>query len=240
MNQYLKEHHTAENVAHQNNTIHVRISHYATSLVHYALTALGLVNAETLTQKATGSVNLDMILDATAGNRTIYTTKDVSGIIYIDVELKLEHKPTIFADNTNTPFLDKTFDTIFYDPPHAYGVHTGRHVHPSKAAAVEVGAEPNEVSCYYGWDKYETQMALINHIHKAQKEFKRILKDDGLLWLKWNEVTMQTGTIMNLFDGWTEVMRILVSQAVRPAGTRSTYWICLSKKKERIMQAKLF
>jgi hypothetical protein len=118
-------------------------------------------------------------------------------------------------------------------------VHTGRHIHPSKQAAIEVGADVDEASCYYGWDKYETQMALISHIHKAQVEFKRILKDDGLLWLKWNEVTISLGTIMHLFEGWTEVMRILVSQLVRPAGTRSTYWICLSKKMERIKQTTL-
>lgn len=180
-----------------------------------------------------------MILDASAGNRTIYTTKDIRSFIYIDVEKRLERKPTIIADNTNTPFLDETFTDIIYDPPHAYGVHTGRHIHPSRQAAIDAGCDPNEASCYYGWDKYNTQMALINHIYKAQKEFKRILKDDGLLWVKWNEVTMRIGTIMHIFDSWTEVMRITVSVIVRPAGTRATYWICLSKKKERMMQTTL-
>lgn len=181
-----------------------------------------------------------MILDASAGNRTIYTTKDVEAIIYLDMEKQLERKPTIIADNTTTPFLAKTFDTTIYDPPHAYGVHTGRHVYPSKQSALQANVDPDDVSCYYGWDKYQTQMALISHIFKAQKEFKRILKDDGLLWLKWNEVTITAATIMHLFDEWIEVMRITVSLAVRPAGTRKTYWICLSKKKGKMKQATLF
>lgn len=181
-----------------------------------------------------------MILDATAGNRTIYTTKDVDAIIYLDMERKLERKPTIFADNTKTPFLDKTFDTVFYDPPHAYGVKTGRHVHPSKQAAMEKGVDPNDVSCYYGWDKYNTQMQLIGHVHRAQKEFRRILKDDGLLWLKWNEVCIRINTIMHLFDDWVEVMRVTVSLSVRPAGTRATYWVCLSKKRGKLRQTTLF
>lgn len=180
-----------------------------------------------------------MILDASAGNRTIYTTKEVEGFIYIDMEKRLERKPTIIADNTKTPFLDKSFTDIFYDPPHAYGVHTGRHIHPSKQAAIDDGCDPDEVSCYYGWDKYNTQMQLIGHIHRAQKEFRRILKDDGLLWLKWNEVTITVNTIMHLFEEWNEVMRITVSITVRPAGTWATYWICLSKKKGKLRQSML-
>jgi len=66
-----------------------------------------------------------MILDATAGNRTMWKVKDAEGIIYIDMERRLMNKPTIFADNNTTPFLDKAFDTIFYDPPHKWGGTSG-------------------------------------------------------------------------------------------------------------------
>jgi len=59
-----------------------------------------------------------VILDATAGNRKMWRKKDYLDIIYLDIEKGLEVKPTIIADNTQTPFKDKTFHTIFYDPPH--------------------------------------------------------------------------------------------------------------------------
>lgn len=180
-----------------------------------------------------------MILDATAGNRTIWRKKDSDLVIYMDMEKKLTIKPTIFADNTQIPFIDGCCDNVFFDPPHAYGVYTGRHVHPSIVAAAEKGVDKSMVSAYYGWDKYKTQMALLNYVFKAQKEFKRILKCDGLLWLKWNEVCVHIGTVLHLFEDWIEMMRIEIAREVHPAGTRSTYWICMCKKKRRDMQLRL-
>lgn len=180
-----------------------------------------------------------MILDATAANRTIWRSKQHENIVYLDMEKKLELKPTIYADNTNSPFLDKTFNEVFYDPPHAYGVHTGRHVFPSKQAASDIGVDPDSVSIYYGWDKYKNQSELIHHVYNAQKEFQRILKDDGLLFLKWNEVCIGIGTIMSLFDDWKELMRILVDSKAHPAGTRNTYWIMMAKNIKKEVQATL-
>jgi len=180
-----------------------------------------------------------MILDATAGNRTMWQNRNNRNVIYIDMEKKLEVKPTVFADNKNTPFLDATFDTIFYDPPHAYGAYTSRHSQPSRAQMIAKYQDKRANPPYFGWDKYKTEMALLHHVFDAQKEFKRILKDDGLLWLKWNEVCIHLGTIIRLFEDWTELMRILVDASVHTAGKCNTYWVCLCKKKRRDVQSRL-
>jgi hypothetical protein len=155
------------------------------------------------------------------------------------MEKKLEVKPTVFADNKNTPFLDATFDTIFYDPPHAYGAYTSRHSQPSRAQMIAKYQDKRSNPPYFGWDKYKTEMALLHHVFDAQKEFKRILKDDGLLWLKWNEVCIHLGTIIRLFEDWTEMMCILVDASVHTAGKCNTYWVCLCKKKRRDTQSRL-
>ena len=66
-----------------------------------------------------------MILDATAGNRAIWQHKNCDKIVYMDLEKKLERKPSIFADNRHCPFKDNIFHTIFFDPPYDYG-----NIHP--------------------------------------------------------------------------------------------------------------
>ena len=61
------------------------------------------------------------ILDATAGNRTIWKTKESPYIIWIDIEPDLAFQPDIIMDSTNTTFDDDYFNTIFFDPPPFYG-----------------------------------------------------------------------------------------------------------------------
>ena len=180
-----------------------------------------------------------MILDATAGNRTMWKHKNTENIIYIDIEKKLERKPTIFADNTNTPFLSGIFDTIFYDPPHGWDVkgkvwimHAGKHDKDKKRA--------NPFSFdYYGWDKYRSRANLLNHIYKAQKEFMRILKPDGLLWLKWNETRIPLRRMFMIFDDWTELIRLVIEDPSQTLGNKQTYWICLIKEKRETTQTAL-
>lgn len=65
-----------------------------------------------------------MILDATAGNRTIYTYRQSENIIFVDIEKQLWVKPTLYADSRQLPFKDKAFSTIIFDPPHDWGEKT--------------------------------------------------------------------------------------------------------------------
>jgi len=181
-----------------------------------------------------------MILDATAGNRTMWRCKQSENIIYIDIERQLERKPTIFCSNTQTPFQDKTFDTIFYDPPHTYGITNHWHSYPRRTEEYLNKFKDNAIPRYYGWDKYKTKSQLLQHLAAASKEFYRILKDDGLLWLKWNEMSISIHTVLGLFDDWTELMRLYVKSPSQTAGKHQTYWICMEKKRQKNRQSILF
>jgi len=180
-----------------------------------------------------------MILDATAGNRTMWKTKNDKDIIYLDIEKKLEIKPTIYTDNTNTPFLPEAFDTIVYDPPHMYGDKSSYYVHPDSKSFKEKWQGYGEIPRYYGGDKYKNQMELIVHIYKAQKEFHRIIKDDGLLWLKWNETCISLNRVLRLFENWFIMLVLPIKSPTQTAGTKKTYWICLKKEKVKVVRTTL-
>jgi len=180
-----------------------------------------------------------MILDATAGNRTMWKDGHIEDTIYIDMERKLEVKPTIFADNTNTPFFDKQFDTIFYDPPHAYGAKGWFHSLPDKAQFRFKYPNEKGIPRYYGGDKYKSGQELIVHIYKAQKEFHRILKSDGLLWLKWNETDMSLRRILQLFELWHILLVLPIKSPQQTHGQKQTYWVCLAKEKREVVQTTL-
>ena len=180
-----------------------------------------------------------MILDATAGNRTMWQHKNSENIIYLDMERQLERKPTIFADNTKTPFKPKIFDTIFYDPPHTWGVYNHWHSYPKRTEEYLKKFNDKAIPRYYGWDKYATKSELLRHVYEAGKEFYRILKDDGLLWLKWNEMKISIHTILGLLPDWNELLRIYVKAPSQTAGKHQTYWICLEKKKKKYEQLTL-
>ena len=180
-----------------------------------------------------------VILDATAGNRTMWKHKNTENIIYIDIETKLERKPTIFADNTNTPFLSETFDTIFYDPPFMAGRGKGSFFSCpdiSKRVQTTMGLKG---ATFYGVGRYKSKQALIAHVYRAQKEFKRILKDDGSLWFKWSEADISLNRILSLFADWYELLRIYVRSPLQTIGKAQTYWVCLTKKERETTQTAL-
>lgn len=180
-----------------------------------------------------------MILDATAGNRTMWQQKNNQNIIYIDIEKTLTRKPTMFADNTLTPFLSQTFDTIFYDPPHSWDTKTGFFSFTTREEYNKMYKPKKSIPTYYGWDKYKTRRGLVAHVYRAQKEFQRILKHDGLLWLKWNEVEIPYLRIKGCFTDWHELLRIYVKSPRQSAGKGQSYWVCLCKKKVDTEQTEL-
>jgi len=171
-----------------------------------------------------------MILDATAGNRTMWRYPNSENIIYIDIEKRLEVKPTIFCDNTRMPFKDKQFDTIFFDPPHSWYEGDYYYTFPDRASLKAVYPTARESPPrYYGWDKIKNKSHLLKYLFNAQKELRRVLKDDGLLWLKWNEMKIPLATVLIIMQEWNELLRIYVKSPTQ-TGMQQTYWICLEKK----------
>jgi hypothetical protein len=180
-----------------------------------------------------------VILDATAGNRTMWQTAYDKDTIYIDIEKRLAVKPDIFADNTNTPFLSESFDTIFYDPPHGWGEGHPFYKYPDSESYKKKWQGYGEIPRYYGWDKFKNQQELLVHLWRAQKEFHRIIKDDGLLWLKWNETCISLNRVLRLFENWFIMLILSIKSPTQTAGTKKTFWVCLKKEKVKIVKTTL-
>lgn len=180
-----------------------------------------------------------MILDATAANRKMWQVRDSDNIIYIDQQTKLDVPPTLFCDNTNTPFADKKFHTIFYDPPHDWGLPSLYWGFASEKEKQERFKDFKGIPAYYGTEIYEKREELVLHIFKAQREFYRILKDDGLLWFKWNETKLKLRHVLTVFALWQPIMTIPVDRRGRGLSKEDTYWVCMEKKTEGYKQVLL-
>ncbi len=170
------------------------------------------------------------ILDATSGNRFIWKTKDSPHVLFIDIEEDLEFQPDRILDCTNTDFPNEQFSIIFFDPPHDYGVkkNSRKFTTPSKKVADEKWGHHRRYPPYYGWDKYQTKTGLLSFIHKAQKEFHRILKDDGVLFFKWCEIRLPLNNVLPFFKTWKEMMRFYIGHYSQDSEAQ-TYWVMFMK-----------
>ena len=57
------------------------------------------------------------VLDATWGNGVFWKSSPLRPEV-VGIDLCLDKRPTLYADNQVMPFGDDTFDVIVYDPPH--------------------------------------------------------------------------------------------------------------------------
>ena len=167
------------------------------------------------------------ILDATASYRSMWHTREDNRILWIDIEPELDLKPDLLMDCTCTDFEDKRFHTIFFDPPHSWGhtKNTGVHQTPSRKIMKEKGWG---TGAYYGFDRYKTKGELLSFINKAQKEFQRILSDDGILWFKWGELRITLDAIIPFFKDWRVMTKHEVAYRGKVVGCR-TWWVALMK-----------
>ena len=168
------------------------------------------------------------VLDATASYRSMWVTKESNKVLWIDVEPELDLKPDLLMDCTNTDFEDKRFHTIFFDPPHKFGERKNQGVH-STPSRVNQRERWGNSGAYYGSDKYPTKRALLAFINNAQKEFYRILSDDGILWFKWAEITTTLDALLPFFNNWTLMMKHEVAYRGQVKGA-TTWWVMFMKQ----------
>jgi len=132
------------------------------------------------------------ILDATCGSRTIWFDKQNPNCLYIDnrvehgtgiwkshknnSERKIDVEPDIVADFTNLPFQDNSFYLVVFDPPHLLKV--GENAWLKK----KYGKLPED------WRPL---------IRDGFRECMRVLKPNGTLIFKWNEIDILTREIIN-------------------------------------------
>jgi len=178
------------------------------------------------------------ILDATAGNRMIWRTKDSPHILWIDVEPSLEIPPDKVMDCRRTDFPDKYLDTIFFDPPHDYGYREGKQwITIKNKNELEKFNERHGMKrglAYYGVEKYKTKTAWLGFINKAQEEFHRILKDNGMLWVKWVELRLPLVKVLPFFRKWDEMLRFYICNPSQTTGKSQCYWIMFMKNQSSL------
>jgi hypothetical protein len=184
------------------------------------------------------------ILDATSGNRMMWRTKASEYILWIDVEEELEVKPDKIMDCTKTDFEDKELNCIFFDPPHWWGDKLGGTVFTvrndeDRKKLMDRYPKYDLHGSYYGTDKYKTKAQLLRFIFEAQKEFFRILRDDGMLWLRWTEYKIKLHNILGLFRDWNNMLQFQVSSNLQTMGSEGAYWVMLMKKELKYKQQEI-
>jgi len=90
----------------------------------------------------------------------------------IGIDNEASHKPSVVADNTATPFKDRFFDVVVYDPPHI--PNQGRDKQKDFHQRFGLGGKsPKE----QGYTFTHTYPPFVREAH-------RILKDEGVLFCK--------------------------------------------------------
>jgi hypothetical protein len=176
-----------------------------------------------------------MILDAGCGNRCMWHEKSAGEILYIDIEKRLSIKPNLFASNTHLPFKDEIFDTIFFDPPFKWNCDDHPFwSFPNVKLRNEMYPEIKDnrkATVYYGIERYKSRSELVAYIYKAEIEIRRVLKKDGVLWLRWCLMTnMDHNNVLAIFSLWKQLLTHEIGSAKRTSGSTKSFWFMLMKK----------
>jgi hypothetical protein len=182
-----------------------------------------------------------MILDAGCGNRCMWQEKVIDSITYMDVQKRLERKPTLFADNCQMPLKSEIADTVFFDPPFGWGWSThpffsfpNRQEMWEKYPDIRKDANPPG---YYGIERFTHRSQLVSYIYRSEKELYRVLKNDGCLWLRWaNMGSMNETQVLGIFQNWKlclthEIHSSHQTNALRvKQDDNVSFWFMLMKK----------
>lgn len=159
--------------------------------------------------------NYPPILDACCGGRMFWFHKKNPNVLYIDKRVvktmvigkgkdarKYSCIPDKIMDFTDLQIPDNTFKLIVFDPPHL------------------VAPGPNSYMAQkYGRLKSKTWKAIIQ---KGFSECFRVLKTDGILIFKWNEIDIPLKDILSLCE-YTPLFG-------HPSGKASkTHWVTFTK-----------
>jgi len=156
------------------------------------------------------------ILDVCCGSRMFWFDRKDPRAVFVD-KRKEEHMltdkyaeggkrplviaPDFQADFTNLPFADETFALIIFDPPHL----------------VRVGKE-SWLAKKYGRLEGDWK----EELRKGFSECFRVLKPEGTLVFKWNEIDVPISQILSL----TPRQPLVGSRGGKAA---KTHWIVFSK-----------
>ena len=133
---------------------------------------------------------MKLILDTASSMRAFYFDKQDSRVVFGDIREDETHlltngqtikiKPDHVMDFRAIPYPDETFQCVVFDPPHMLGL-----------------SEKSWMRKKYGVLQNDTWQ---DDIRQGFAECFRVLKTDGTLIFKWNEVSILLKDILALTD----------------------------------------
>jgi len=157
------------------------------------------------------------ILDMCCGSRMFHFDRSNPDVLFGDIRSeehtlcdgrKLEITPDMHMDFRSLPFADNSFAVVVFDPPH-----------------LNVLGKSSWMAKKYGVLNESWQ----DDIRKGFSEAFRVLKPEGVLIFKWNEIQIKTSEILKLTN-----VKPLVGHI---SGKRSnTHWICFMKPAPDVLQ----
>ena len=155
---------------------------------------------------------MKLILDPASSMRSFYFDKKDKRVLFGDIRVKETHlltngqtihiEPDEVMDFRAIPYPDETFKVVVFDPPHMLNL-----------------SEKSWMRKKYGVLDKETWQ---NDLTKGFTECFRVLKDEGTLIFKWNEVSIPLKDILAL----TPQKPVLG----HPSGKRmGTHWVLFIK-----------
>jgi len=160
-----------------------------------------------------------LILDPASSMRSFYFDKKDDRVLFGDIRVKETHlltngqtihiEPDEVMDFRAIPYPDETFKVVVFDPPHMLNL-----------------SEKSWMRKKYGVLDKETWR---DDLTKGFAECFRVLKDQGTLIFKWNEVSIPLKDILTL----TPYKPVLG----HPSGKRmGTHWVLFIKTEEDMLQ----
>ena len=153
-----------------------------------------------------------MMLVATAGNRMMWHNKNPPNVVFLDKETRLARPPHIFADFRHTPFRDKIFDCVIFDPP-----YFARNKPPPWYN------NPQNTGNWYGMVK--TKREIMDLLHRGQKEFQRITNRLCLQWCDNYPRDMSLWQILPFFRDWKIIQKKEIIHKSKKKRKAKTWWI---------------
>ena len=160
---------------------------------------------------------MKLILDPASSMRSFYFDKKDKRVLFGDIRVKETHlltngqtihiEPDEVMDFRAIPYPDKTFKVVVFDPPHMLNL-----------------SEKSWMRKKYGVLDKETWQ---DDLTKGFAECFRVLKDEGTLIFKWNEVSIPLKDILTL----TPYKPVLGN----PSGKRmGTHWVLFVKEESDV------
>ena len=160
---------------------------------------------------------MKLILDPASSMRSFYFDKKDKRVLFGDIRVKETHlltngqtihiEPDEVMDFRAIPYPDETFKVVVFDPPHMLNL-----------------SEKSWMRKKYGVLDKETWQ---DDLTKGFAECFRVLKDEGTLIFKWNEVSIPLKDILTL----TPYKPVLG----HPSGKRmGTHWVLFVKEESDV------